>query len=387
MQKISILFVALIAMFYSCSDPSEFVLEGTIQNFDGKSVSLEEIGEKALVPFDSAKIGKDGNFIIEGKIKEPKFFILKINQEYVTLFIEPGDNITIEGEAAKMNETYKVEGSQGSKAIKEFNSYLYANLAKLDSIGKVYQSAMQANQLDSVKESVEIGFKGLIDNQKAYTTKFIEDNMGSLVNIFVIHQQFPPQQAILSPSEDMELFEKVLNSVKKDYPENMYVKSFESFINSVKQQLEQQADRKPSPKDGMEAPDIALPSPQGDTIKLSSLRGQYVLLDFWAAWCRPCRQENPNLVTNYQKYGGKNFTIYQVSLDQTKEAWTGAIEKDNLGKWYHVSDLKYWDSAPAKLYGVQGIPANYLINPEGKIIAQNLRGPALGNKLAEIFGK
>jgi peroxiredoxin len=135
-----------------------------------------------------------------------------------------------------------------------------------------------------------------------------------------------------------------------------------------------------------EAPEIDLPSPQGKNIKLSSLKGKYVLLDFWASWCKPCRMENPNVVTNFNKYKSKGFTIYQVSLDQTKEAWISGIKEDNLGQWSHVSDLKFWDCAPAKVYGVQGIPANFLLDPEGKIVATNLRGDDLGAKLKEIYG-
>jgi len=109
------------------------------------------------------------------------------------------------------------------------------------------------------------------------------------------------------------------------------------------------------------------------------------LLDFWASWCAPCRGENPNLVANYKKYHDKGFEIFQVSLDQSKDSWIKAIKADQLN-WHHVSDLKYWSSAPAKLYGVRGIPANFLLDKDGKIIAKNLRGPALGMKLKELFG-
>ena len=389
MNKFSILIIALIAMFYSCTDSNAFTIQGKITKLDAntKNIVLEEIGESKLVPFDSVQVDEEGNFLFEGKIKEPKFFLLKAGSEFITLFVEPSDNITLNAEAGSLSEKYTVEGSKGSAEIRDFNVFLYGNLMKLDALGRIYQEALAAQKLDSVKAQVETELQVLIDSQKEYSKEFIERNLGSLINIFIIHQQFPPQQAILNPNEEMELFEKVLNSVKKEYPENMYVKSYGTFLTQLKQQLQTEASKPAKPETGAEAMEIALPSPQGDTISLTSLRGKYVLLDFWAAWCRPCRAENPNLVANFNKYGGKNFEIYQVSLDQTKEAWVGAIEKDNLGKWKHVSDLQYWNSAAAKLYGVQGIPANYLIDPEGKIIAQNLRGAALGQKLAEIFGK
>ncbi len=387
MNKLSILIVALVFAFSSCSNPNEFTIKGKMTNSTIKTISLDEIGERELVPFDSATIDADGNFLFEGKIKEAKFFLIKVGQEYITLFVQPKDNISLELEEGHLSEKYVVDGSEASAEIRDFNVFLYGNLMKLDAIGKVYQEARAAQKIDSVKDEIDAQLKVLVDSQKKYSKEFIERNMGSLINIYIIHQQFPPQQPILNPAEDMNLFEKVLNSVKKDHAENMYVKSFNTYVTRMKQQIQQQANRKPTPQSGVEAMEISLPTPDGEVIPLSSLRGKYVLLDFWAAWCKPCRAENPTLVANYDKYGGKNFEIYQVSLDQTKDAWVGAIEKDKLGRWKHVSDLKYWQSEAAQLYGVQSIPANYLIDPEGKIIAQNLRGAALGQKLAEIFGR
>lgn len=141
---------------------------------------------------------------------------------------------------------------------------------------------------------------------------------------------------------------------------------------------------------GNRAPDLAFQSPEGKTIALSELRGKLVLIDFWASWCMPCRVENPNLVNVYETYKGKKFTdgdgftIYSVSLDKTKEAWLEAIEKDNLEWDAHVSDLKGWDAVPAAIYQVEAIPANFLIDGKGIIIAKNLRAEALG-KTMESF--
>jgi peroxiredoxin len=137
---------------------------------------------------------------------------------------------------------------------------------------------------------------------------------------------------------------------------------------------------------GKIAPDFEQPDTLGTLVKLSDLRGKYVLVDFWASWCGPCRAENPNVVKAYAKYNEKGFTVLGVSLDQPgkKEAWIAAIHKDNL-TWTHVSDLKFWDNAVAKLYGIQSIPQNYLLDPQGKIIASNIRGEELEKKLAEIF--
>ena len=135
---------------------------------------------------------------------------------------------------------------------------------------------------------------------------------------------------------------------------------------------------------GEEVPDFILTTFEGEDYQLTALRGKVIVVNLWASWCKPCRMENPNLVANYNKYNDKGFEIYQVSLDKDKNKWLEAIKTDNLN-WYHVSDLKFWQSYPAQLYKVQSIPASFLIDPEGKIIAKNLRGSQLGAKLAEVL--
>lgn len=141
-----------------------------------------------------------------------------------------------------------------------------------------------------------------------------------------------------------------------------------------------------SPAVGNPAPEISLPDPEGNVVKLSSLKGKVVLIDFWASWCGPCRKENPHVVNLYKKYKDKGFTVYGVSLDKNKGAWVKAIEQDGL-TWTHVSDLRGWDNKAALNYGVRSIPATFLIDAQGNVIAKNLRGKALENALAEIFGK
>jgi peroxiredoxin len=172
----------------------------------------------------------------------------------------------------------------------------------------------------------------------------------------------------------LEIYEKLDKSLSKIYPDHSLVKNLHERVKSTALLAI-----------GSEAPEIDLPGLKGKNIKLSSLRGKYVLIDFWAAWCGPCRRESPNMVELYKEYNKKGFEIYSVSLDNNQKDWEGAIKKDGLGKWTHVSDLKYWNSAAAQDYGVDAIPFTVLLDKEGKILAKGLRTEELKNKLKEIF--
>ena len=179
----------------------------------------------------------------------------------------------------------------------------------------------------------------------------------------------------LDIEENLIFWETIYNNYTEEFRDNSYFKNFENKLIMIK-----------SISIGSVAPDIILNDTSGVPISLVSLRGKYVLLDFWAAWCRPCREENPNIVENYNNYKSYGFDVYQVSLDRTKEDWIRGIKQDKL-PWINVSDLKYYQSEAAELYNVDRIPSAFLLDPEGKIIAKHtdLRGPNLSRKLAEIF--
>lgn len=176
---------------------------------------------------------------------------------------------------------------------------------------------------------------------------------------------------------NVELHNEIVTALHKKYPDNQIVNDRYKVMQSPST----------STSIGATAPELAFPNPDGTIMKLSDLRGKVVLIDFWASWCGPCRRENPNVVSVYNKYKDKGFEIYSVSLDRDKNSWIKAIETDNLVWKNHVSDLKYWSSDAAKLYGVNSIPATFLIDKDGKIIGKNLRGEQLSNALKKIFGE
>jgi peroxiredoxin len=239
--------------------------------------------------------------------------------------------------------------------------------------------------LPKVIESLDSLAQIYLGEINTYTKKYIDDNLTSLVSLVALYQQVAPSVYVLNPTKDLKYFLKVDSSMFSRYPNFEPVISLHDQVKELSSKMNGATNAAPASSSGAVAPEISLPTPQGDTIKLSSTRGSVVLLDFWASWCAPCRKESPNLLNAYIMYHKKGFQIFQVSLDKTKEAWMKGIQDDHLEKWIHVSDVQYWNSVVVPLYKVESIPCNYLLDKEGHIIASNLRGEQLQIKLAEIF--
>ncbi len=367
-------------VLFSCknSDTSGFTVSGKIKNAADKQLILNKFLPQTTLALDTVKTDKDGNFKFKEHTAAPELFGLQLEgQKGQIIFIADSlSKITINGDTTNFRISYTVEGSKDSKLLQT----LYNNLDKafdaLDSLNRIYISEKGKGNLDSLVKMINESSKNIFEKHRKYSEHFINEHPSSTASIIALYQQFGKNMSVFNLNDNRELFTKVDDTLYKLYPKSSFVKGLHDYI----------ANNPPMPTIGNKAPEIDLPAPDGKNIKLSSLRGNYVLLDFWASWCRPCRAENPNIVKNYKKYKKSGFTIYQVSLDRTKEDWVNAINADGLNEWNHVSDLKYWNSAPAAVYGVRGIPANFLIDPEGKIIATNLRGPLLGQKLTEIYG-
>ena len=366
---------------------NEYEIIGEVQHAKPEQklyLSRLELNGKRRV--DTTRLNEEGRFVFTGKIDTAGFYALeKSHREFITLIIHPGDEITLSTDNRDFPDAYEVEGSKDSRLIKQLHDRRMQSVARLDSLGEVFRKNRDNPDLPDIKAGLDSSYEQIIENQRESTIRFIKDNPGSLANILALYQKITSRNRVLDPIEDHEYFEFVDSNLFARYPENPEVRGLHFRVSAnrqlVRSKLVGQQDRLAK---GTVAPEIRLPDPQGDTLALSSLRGQYVLLDFWAAWCAPCRRENPNLVKNYNKYHDRGFEIYQVSLDDSRKLWLEAIEKDQLD-WYHVSDLKKFDSPVVDKYNLKGIPANFLLDKQGRIIAKNLRGEKLGNKLEEIF--
>jgi len=367
--------------------PKTAEISGILENsVPRKYIFLQELKSNELLTVDSAILSKDGIFEFKRKVKFPSFYLLKINQNnYLTMLIEPGEKIKMTSHFDSLNYPVVVTGSKGTKLLADYNKTLLRTTNKMRKLSEIHQMNLGRPDFNKVIDSLDNLGQVYMNEINTYSKKFIDNNITSLATLIALYSQLAPGVYVLNPENDISYYLKVDSSLSRNYPEYEPVVTLHEQVREMTAYFERNKPSAAGSAENPEAAEIALPSPEGDTIKLSSTRGSVVLLDFWAAWCGPCRTENPNLVKAYNKYHDRGFQIYQVSLDKTKEAWIKGIQDDRLEKWIHVSDLKYWSSSVVPLYNIESIPMNYLLDKEGRIIASNLRGEALQRKLDEVF--
>lgn len=385
-MKNVIRFLILAIIISSCeTEPEHFTISGEVKNANGEKLYLVELQTNNVILIDSIILNNEGVFSFNGQTDIPKFYALRTTPgNYLTLIVHPREQITVKTDGKNLAKNPVIEGSPESQKITELRMRLDHSVDRLDSLGAYYRSLIGSREINLVKDSLAQLSKEIIETHTSYTKSFITDNSTSLAGLMALYQQIAPRKYVLSPKEDYEYFALVDSSLMATIPKSDAVQALHAQMQEINRQIKQEQEINEAVGIGTIAPEIKLPTPNGDTLALSSFRGKYVLLDFWASWCRPCRIENPHLVKAYEKYQDKGFEIFQVSLDKKRDSWVKAIEKDQL-YWPQVSDLKYWHSEPAKLYKVQAIPANFLIDKNGRIVAKNLRGDALDAKLSEIF--
>jgi peroxiredoxin len=386
MNKKLFLYLFATMAFAGCKNNTTQI-SGTLLNpVSGDYIYLDELKSNELTTVDSLKVSDDGTFNFKREIKLPSFYLLKINEDnFLTMLVEPGESIILNAHFDSLNYPLSVTGSKGTESMDEYNRTLRKTINKLSGLHNIYMQNVDSPELPAVIESLDSLAQTYLNEINSYTKTYIDENLASLISLVALYQQVAPGVYVMNPARDLKYFVKVDSSLSILYPEYEPVTSLHEQVQQLVASIKGEAAIAPVSGEGAEAPEITLPTPEGDTIKLSSTRGSVVLLDFWASWCVPCRQENPNLVKAYDLYHKNGFQIYQVSLDKTREAWMKGIQDDHLEKWIHVSDIQYWNSIVVPLYKIESIPFNFLLDKEGRIIASNLRGVQLQVKLAELF--
>lgn len=329
-------------------------------------IKLEKLGEGGVNVIDTIQLAADSTFETSVSISEPSFFRVNFyGKQVVPLVLSSNDDkVFIEAEAYSPQAPVQVTGSKDTEYFQKAGRLNAKFQSDVQLLNNEYAQAVTSGNMAQAQD-IQAQYME-IEKEFSSEMKELIWSMGNSVSaIFALNY--------VDAENQFAFMDSVSTKFSNELPNSQFTKELNERVDNMRRLAI-----------GSEAPEITLPDPQGKELSLSSLRGKYVLIDFWAAWCKPCRQENPNVVASYNRYKDQGFEILGVSLDRTREAWLKAIEDDGL-TWKHVSDLQYFNSEAAQTYQINAIPATYLIGPDGKIVAKNLRGPSLEQKLAEIF--
>jgi len=363
--------IVLLFVLISCQNKNEKINEikltvNYIGEIEGGEVRLQKVSSAYSIELYKSENFNNNKIVFDISLLESTLFRLDIlGKESIDLILNNTDvNVNIDNSSSEFK--YTIEGSYDTDVLKNVGKII--SNYKYD-IRQINEKFIKASQEKNYKVVNELRYDAnilKIDFEK-HLKNYLRTVNNSLAVIIT--------SDYLDIDNNISFWDSTLIKYRDNFSYNSYFKSFEKKVNKIK-----------SVSFGSVAPEIILSDTAAKDIALSSLRGKYVLLDFWAGWCGPCRMENPNILKNYLKYKDKGFEVYQVSLDRSRSDWVNAIKKDNL-IWYNVSDLKYFQSEAASIYNIDRIPKGFLLDPNGVIIAKDteLRGNRLGEKLNEIF--
>lgn len=367
MKKLSHLLLLCLA-FVACKDKSKFTVTGKIENAAPKSkVYLFSMIKNNAVAIDSTVLSDKGEFKFSQTTDGVNFFKVGANPNEYMIIAKNGDDIKLEADLADKNMDYKLSGADEADKLQELNVNKNRFTAKMAEIQKQFEEQVEAQPqnreaiANQMRPALMQETQGLVD----FILKFANDNPKSLASFYAINS--------LNPSDYEKEFIAYSDKIKSTFNNNAAVTEFLVRMAKLK-----------SVQVGQVAPGFSMKTVDGKSVSLSDFKGKYVLLDFWASWCMPCRQENPNVVKAYYKFKDRNFTILSVSLDKDPAAWKQAIAADKL-TWTHASELSDFEGPTVRLYQVEAIPSSFIIDPTGKIVAKNLRGEQLDEFLKKTL--
>lgn len=386
MKNLFITFTILTLGLLACNQTSDgYELSGKIDGLSDSEMILQFVSFKSITDIDTTTSDSEGNYTFTGKVAEPGFYRINANGKYWMLRL---DNEKIKYNAEFDDDLLTkatVSGSEKAIAFQDAIMFFIEQQNEMSAFGQQYQTKQMAGASPQELKAIEEQYLAAEASMNQEVKSRIENTTDPITGIYLM--------SALKSQEDITLVKSKLDEYATLLPNSTYILEMREQIKASEDQAAQQAAAAAAAAEasknvaiGVEAPEIVQKTPQGTDLTLSSLKGKVVLIDFWASWCKPCRAENPNVVAAYNKYKSKGFTVLSVSLDKDRNAWMNAIAQDGLIWSNHVSDLQFWNNAAAKTYGVQSIPAAFLVDENGIIIGRDLRGAALEAKLKEVLG-
>jgi peroxiredoxin len=362
-----------------CKKSNQFEVSGTITHAEGRTIYLDELLVSQTRTIDSTEIDKKGEFKLKGKTSIPAFYTLRLSpRQIITLLVDSAEQVSIQADEVNFASRYHVEGSIGSEQVNELNSHLFNTKKQLDSLNSL--NVIYKNRVDyaQIKASLDAEYKRIVQQQIDYSMQFVNKNPFSMASVLALYQQFDVNSFVINDIQTLKMAASALNSI---YPQSEHVKVL--YANTLEMVKNEKAIKMKQfiQENGVNSPEVVLPNQFGRDVALSSFRGKTVLLHFWSVKDPGSRMLNKTLVELYGEFKNKGFEIYQVCIDEDKDAWLNAIEEDGL-TWTNVNDMKGSLQA-VNNYNIKQLPFNYLLGKEGEILAKGLVGPSLSSIVAD----
>ncbi len=384
----NIVFGALLAcLLASCNDENRVIVKGDIQNASKKKVYLEQLNVDKAVIVDSARTNRKGHFSFKMEVTDPTFYAVRVgDKESVTFIAEPGKEIVINGCLENLSGNYQVDGSESSLWIKVLNFQLNRTKKALDSLQKIYAALPAGSQYNPKREQLQRDWDSTAMRQIEFSRNFIIQHAMSPASYYALYQKFDNDNFVISPDTDLKYFRIVATSMQTMRPESQYTKALLNHHEQIVARQKALKIRELIENSENDLPEISLPDVNGDTIRLSSLRGNFILLDYTVLSAEGSENYIQELKKIYNKFHGRGLEIYQVCLDPNKLFWEELVRKYDI-KWNCVRDNDALKSRAAANWNIQNIPADYIINPRYEIVGKNLFGRRLEERLQDVMKK
>jgi len=362
----------------SCSGRKyNFSVEGTASGLENSMIYLYHRSLSGTMPVDSATISDKGTFTLKGFTVQPDFYILFVRKDqYINLIIHPRDKIHVATTAENFNRDYFIEGSKDSRSILKLVTRQNQTLDRIAELSIEYENSINRTDLPKIKARLDSIYDIVVGEHKKFSIGFIHEHNESLVSLMALYQQLGLKSPVFDYKKDFRYFEQVDSALCIHYPASEAVKDLNIKVTQIREMLKVEI--------GTYAPRLTLPDINGKPVALSGLKGKPVLVNFWASWSEASIEENKALSKIYEKFHAKGFEVLQISLDRSRESWLQAVQQEQSG-WIHVSDLAYWDSPVVRLYRIESLPSNYLVDSKGIIIARDISAGELEQKLTELL--